>query len=198
MNKDELEASLDFQFTDKCLLVTYHPVTLENSSAEEQSENLLQALDKFPEYKVIFTMPNSDTNGRIIMQKINDYVSSHPNRCKAFKSLGLKRYLSALKYVTAVVGNSSSGIIEVPSFGIPTLNIGNRQKGRIAADSVYLCGTSQKDITAALEYILTDEFRELASHKDNPYEKDCTVDAILQVIKSSNIDNIIQKSFYNL
>jgi UDP-N-acetylglucosamine 2-epimerase (non-hydrolysing)/GDP/UDP-N,N'-diacetylbacillosamine 2-epimerase (hydrolysing) len=197
MNKDELEASLDFQFTDKCLLVTYHPVTLENSSAEGQSENLLQALDKFPEYKVIFTMPNSDTNGRIIMQKINDYVSSHPNRCKAFKSLGLKRYLSALKYVTAVVGNSSSGIIEVPSFGIPTLNIGNRQKGRIAADSVYHCGTSQKDITAALEYILTDEFRELASHKDNPYEKEDTLNSILKALKQCPLDNLLIKHFHD-
>jgi UDP-N-acetylglucosamine 2-epimerase (non-hydrolysing)/GDP/UDP-N,N'-diacetylbacillosamine 2-epimerase (hydrolysing) len=198
MSKDELEDSLDFKLTDKCLLVTYHPVTLENSSAAEQSEHLLQALDKFSDYKVIFTMPNSDTDGRVIMQQIETYVSEHTDRCRAFKSLGLKRYLSALQYVTAVVGNSSSGIIEVPSFGIPTLNIGDRQKGRLAADSVHHCGTSESEIIHSLSRILQPETLKAAKFTVNPYEKEGTVLAIVKVLKEYPLEHLVQKSFYDL
>jgi UDP-N-acetylglucosamine 2-epimerase (non-hydrolysing)/GDP/UDP-N,N'-diacetylbacillosamine 2-epimerase (hydrolysing) len=198
MSKEELEDSLDFKLTDKCLLVTYHPVTLEDSSAADQSEHLLQALDKFTDYKVIFTMPNSDTDGRVIMQKIEAYVSEHTDRCKAFKSLGLKRYLSALQYVTAVVGNSSSGIIEVPSFGIPTLNIGDRQKGRLAADSVHHCGTLESEITHSLSQILQKESLEAAKRTVNPYEKEGTVGTIVKVLKGYPLEHLVQKSFYNL
>jgi UDP-N-acetylglucosamine 2-epimerase (non-hydrolysing)/GDP/UDP-N,N'-diacetylbacillosamine 2-epimerase (hydrolysing) len=143
-------------------------------------------------------MPNSDTNGRIIMQKIEEYVAEHSDRCKAFKSLGLKRYLSALKYVTAVVGNSSSGIIEVPSFGIPTLNIGNRQKGRIAADSVIHCGTTEEEIRQGLSLALRSEALAAAKNTVNPYEKEGTVDRIVRVIKEYPLENLLIKSFYNL
>jgi UDP-N-acetylglucosamine 2-epimerase (non-hydrolysing)/GDP/UDP-N,N'-diacetylbacillosamine 2-epimerase (hydrolysing) len=198
MTKEELETSLDFELSDKCLLVTYHPVTLENASAAEQSEHLLRALDSFKDYKILFTMPNSDTNGRIIMQKIEEYVAEHSDRCKAFKSLGLKRYLSALKYVTAVVGNSSSGIIEVPSFGIPTLNIGNRQKGRIAADSVIHCGTTEEEIRQGLSQALSPEALAAAKSTVNPYEKEGTVDRIVHVIKEYPLENLLIKSFYNI
>lgn len=198
MTKEELEASLDFELSDKCLLVTYHPVTLENASAAEQSEHLLRALDSFKDYKILFTMPNSDTNGRIIMQKIEEYVEANTDRCKAFKSLGLKRYLSALKYVTAVVGNSSSGIIEVPSFGIPTLNIGIRQKGRIAADSVIHCGTTEEEIRQGLSHALSLEALAAAKNTVNPYEKEGTVDRIVRVIKEYPLENLLIKSFYNL
>ena len=154
MSKEELEDSLGFKLGDKSLEITYHPVTLEDSTAEEQIQNLLDCLDEIPEYKIIFTLPNSDTDGRIIIKKINDYVAANPNRAIAFPSLGLRRYLSTLKYVSAVVGNSSSGIIEVPSFGIPTLNIGDRQKGRVAALSVYNYGTSKEEIREGLQVVL--------------------------------------------
>lgn len=157
-----LEESIHFVLGDKSLLVTYHPVTLENNTASVQCQNLLDALDDFSDYKVIFTLPNSDTDGRIIIQMINEYVSQHSDRCMSIPSLGLKRYLSALQYVTAVVGNSSSGIIEVPSFGIPTLNIGNRQKGRIAAPSVINCGTSKQNIIDGLNKVLSNEQRSIA------------------------------------
>ena len=195
MNKDELEATLDgFTLGDKALLVTYHPVTLENSTAEEQIKNLLAALDEFPEYKVIFTLPNSDTDGRVIIQLINEYVTNHADRTIAYPSLGLKRYLSTLQFVKAAVGNSSSGIIEVPSFGIPTLNIGDRQKGRIAADSVVNCGTSKEDILDGFERVLRAEKKEIA----NPYEGKNTTANILQVLKTFPLEGLIQKSFYNL
>ena len=198
MTRTELEDSLGFEIGDKCLLVTYHPVTLEKSSAEEQSKNLLAALDQYKDYRIIFTMPNSDTNGRIIMREIEKYVELNKERSIAFKSLGLKRYLSALQYVTAVVGNSSSGIIEVPSFGIPTLNIGDRQKGRIAANSVVHCGTTFEEICQGLRGILSESPITLFKNSMNPYEKSNTISAILSVIRDYPIKNLIQKSFYNL
>lgn len=195
MSKEELEASLDgFIFGDKALLVTYHPVTLENSTAEEQIKNLLDALEEYPEYKVIFTLPNSDTDGRVIIKLINEYVAKHSDRAVAYPSLGLRRYLSALQFVKAVVGNSSSGIIEVPSFGIPTLNIGDRQRGRLAAESVVNCGTSKEDILAGLEKIVNEEPKDI----HNPYEGKNTTADILQVLKTYPLEGLIQKSFYNL
>ena len=195
MNKEELEGTLDgFIFGDKALLVTYHPVTLENSTAEEQIKNLLSALDEYPDYKVIFTLPNSDTDGRVIIQLINEYVAKHSDRAVAYTSLGLRRYLSVLQFVKAAVGNSSSGIIEVPSFGIPTLNIGDRQRGRLAAESVVNCGTSKEDIIAGLERVLNAETKEI----HNPYEGKNTTADILQVLKTYPLGGLIQKSFYNL
>ncbi len=195
MSKEELEVTFDgFTFDDKALLVTYHPVTLENSTAEEQIKNLLAALDEYPDYKVIFTLSNSDTDGRIIIKLINEYVANHSDIAVAYPSLGLRRYLSALQFVKAVVGNSSSGIIEVPSFGIPTLNIGDRQKGRLAAESVVNCGTSKEDILAGLEKVLNAESKEI----HNPYEGKNTTADILQVLKTYPLEGLIQKSFYNL
>lgn len=195
MDKKELESTLDgFTFNDKTLLITYHPVTLENSTAEEQIQNLLSALNEYPDIKIIFTLPNSDTDGRVIIRLINEYVSKHQEKAIAYPSLGLKRYLSALQFVKAVVGNSSSGIIEVPSFGIPTLNIGDRQKGRIAADSVINCGTSKKDILEGLDKVLNSEHAEI----HNPYEGKNTTADILHVLKTYPLEGLIQKTFYNL
>ncbi len=198
LSKQELEESIGFQLGDKSLLVTYHPVTLENATAAEQCTNLLRALEMYPDYRIIFTLPNSDTDGRIIMQQIREYVAQHQDTSVAFTSLGLKRYLSALQYVCAVVGNSSSGIIEVPSFGISTLNIGDRQKGRMAADSVIHCGTTQEEIEKGLRYILSDECQSKAKTATNSYEKEGTTAAILEVLKTYDISSLIQKSFYNI
>ena len=197
MGRDELEATLDgFTFGDKCLLVTYHPVTLENETAAEQIRNLLSALDELPDYRVIFTLPNSDTDGRVIIRLINEYVAKHQGRAVAYPSLGLRRYLSALKYVKAAVGNSSSGIIEVPSFGIPTLNIGDRQRGRLAADSVVNCGTGKEEILFGLHKVLSPDFSRKNVH--NPYEGKNTTADILHVLKTYPLEGLIQKSFYNL
>lgn len=194
LSREELEDSLNFRIGDKCFIVTYHPVTLENHTAEQQIDNLLDALDRYKDYHVIFTYPNSDTDGRIIIEKINHYVTLNEGRAIALPSLGLKRYLSALRYVTAVIGNSSSGIIEVPSFAIPTLNIGDRQKGRLAADSVVSCGTSTTEIINALSYALGMDCNSIP----NPYEKPDTAKQILEVIKAVNPCEIIKKKFYDL
>lgn len=197
-SKKDLEESLNFSLGKKSLLVTYHPVTLENHTAASQCQNLLDALDEFPEYKVIFTLPNSDTDGRILIQMIHEYVSKHSERCMSIPSLGLKRYLSALRYVNAVIGNSSSGIIEVPSFGIPTLNIGNRQKGRIAAESVIHCGTDKQEIIDGLKKCLSQEQKKIAQRALNPYDKENTTQEILDIIKHYPLENIMYKTFYNI
>ena len=194
MSKEEIEQSLNFQLTDKCFLCTYHPVTLSNMSSEVQVLNLLEALDNYKDYHIIFTYSNSDTNSQIIIKRIHEFVAKNADRCMFITSLGQRRYFSALKYMTAVLGNSSSGIIEVPSFGIPTLNIGNRQKGRIAADSVINCGYSTEEINEGLAKVVT------YGHKaiDNPYYKEDTCQAILNIIKHYPLDNLIQKHFYDI
>ena len=198
MSQAELEDSIRFKLGEKSLLVTYHPVTLENHTAADQCRNLLKALDEFPDYKIIFTLPNSDTDGRVIVRLINEYVSLRPERCMAIPSLGLQRYLSALKCVSAVVGNSSSGIIEVPSFGIPTLDIGNRQKGRIAAESVVHCGNDSRSIIEGMQQVLSDVFRKQVKHVLNPYEKRDTTKNIYKIISTYPLENLRQKKFYDV
>ncbi|WP_294590982.1 UDP-N-acetylglucosamine 2-epimerase [uncultured Bacteroides sp.] len=198
LSKEDLEQNLQFELDNNTILVTYHPTTLEHSTAEEQCRNLLEALEVFSNCRIIFTLPNADTDGRIIMKLIHEFVEKHRERSIVFTSLGKIRYLSALQYLSAAVGNSSSGIIEVPSFGIPTLNIGDRQKGRIAADSVVHCGTSKEEIKGGLKRILSEEVKELAKNCKNPYYKENTVALILQELKSFSLEKIVQKSFYNL
>ena len=194
MSKEEIEQSLNFQMTDKCFLCTYHPVTLSNMSSETQVVNLLEALDDYIDYHIIFTYSNSDTNSQIIIKRIQEYVDRNKDRCMFIPSLGQRRYFSALMHMTAVIGNSSSGIIEVPSFGIPTLDIGDRQKGRIAADSVIHCGYYTEEIKDGLRKVA------VYGHKaiDNPYYKNGTCDTILKVIKNYPLENLVQKHFYDI
>lgn len=194
MTKEELEQSLDFKLTGKCFLCTYHPVTLSDVSSETQIMNLLQALDDYKDYHIIFTYSNSDTSSQIIIQRIQEYVDQNKDRCMFIPSLGQRRYFSALKYMTAVLGNSSSGIIEVPSFGIPTLDIGDRQKGRMAADSVIHCGYSTEEIKDGLAEVLAYQSKPI----ENPYYKEETCDAILKVIRTFPLEKIIQKRFYDI
>ena len=163
-------------------------------SSETQVQNLLEALDDYKDYHIIFTYSNSDTNSQIIIKRIQEYVDRSQGRCMFIPSLGQRRYFSALKYMTAVIGNSSSGIIEVPSFGIPTLDIGDRQKGRIAADSVIHCGYSTEEVKEGLKNVVA----YCKKNIDNPYYKKGTCDAILKVIKTYPLENLIQKHFYNI
>ena len=162
--------------------------------SETQVLNLLEALDDFKDYHIIFTYSNSDTNSQIIIKRIQEYVDRNPGRCMFIPSLGQRRYFSVLKYVDAVIGNSSSGIIEVPSFSIPTLDIGDRQKGRIVPDSVIHCDYSKEDIKEGLKKVIEYKSKPI----ENPYFKEGTCDAILNVIKTYPLDNLIQKHFYDL
>lgn len=197
LSREALEESIGFALGEKSMLITYHPVTLENQTAARQMEALLRAVDD-TDYRIIFTKPNSDSDGRVIVSMIDDYVKNHPERSVAFTSLGYVRYLSALQYVDVVVGNSSSGIIEVPSFGIPTVNIGDRQKGRLRADSVIDCAPEEAAIRVALKEAAAPAFREKARRTVNPYEQPDTVQRIFEQIKNYPLDSIIKKHFYDL
>lgn len=194
ISKEKIERSLNFQLTDKCFLCTYHPVTLSNISSETQVMELLEALDDYKDYHIIFTYSNSDTSSQIIIKRIQEYVDNNEERCMFIPSLGQRRYFSVLKYVTAVIGNSSSGIIEVPSFGIPTLDIGDRQKGRIAAESVIHCGYSTEEIKEGLKKVVAYGHKSIV----NPYYKEGTCEGILNVIKTYPLDSLVQKHFNDL
>ncbi len=199
ISKKELEESLSFKLDKDFLLVTFHPVTLENNTAEQQCKNLLKALEEYlSDYKIIFTLPNSDTDSRIIADLIKAFVLDHSDECFSIVSLGKKRYYSALKYCAAVIGNSSSGIYEAPSFHVPTLNIGDRQKGRIRGESVVDVDATQEGIAKGLEKVLSKEYREYVKTTQSPFEKPGTLENMFEVIAHYPLDNIIEKKFYNL
>ena len=197
--KEELENMIGFQFHFPTIMVTYHPVTLEKTFAQKQFEEILDVIDRHKEISVIFTKANADTDGRIINEMIDEYVNLNKDRCRGYTSLGQKKYLSALQFCDAVVGNSSSGIIEVPSFKIPTVNIGDRQKGRARAESVIDCGNGGVQIDAALMKALSDEFRDKISGIKNPYEGEKTSEKIVEIISKRVYEGIdIRKKFYDI
>ena len=198
LGKEDLERSLDFSLGTDTIMVTYHPVTLGKRSAQEDISDFLKALDNFPKLRILFTMPNSDQGGDSIKSAIESYCRLHSGRAKCFASLGVKRYLSAMQYVAAVVGNSSSGLVEVPSFCIPTLNIGDRQKGRTRGRSVYDCASDTDAVTNGLKTVLSQEFREQAKNVSNPYEKENTAENIFRIISAYPLDQLSQKIFYDL
>jgi len=156
-------------------------------------------VDELQETHIIFTKANSDTDGKIINSLINEYVAKNPHKSIAFTSLGQLRYLSALQFMDAVVGNSSSGLLEAPSFKIGTINIGDRQKGRIKAQSVIDCEPSKLAISQALNRIYSQEFQKVLTKVVNPYESlTYPSEKILQVLKQYNLKNIMKKKFYNM
>jgi UDP-N-acetylglucosamine 2-epimerase (non-hydrolysing)/GDP/UDP-N,N'-diacetylbacillosamine 2-epimerase (hydrolysing) len=199
ITKEALEASLGFTFTSTTALVTFHPVTLDNQmSSIEQLSNLLTVLRQKKKLRCLFTYPNSDTDGRQIIEMINAFVEENKERAFCIPSLGQLRYFSALKQVDFVLGNSSSGIIEVPSFGIPTVNIGIRQKGRLRADSVIDCLPSVEGISNAIEKALSDEFVRFAKQVENPYFRADSAEQILKTMKTADLTQILQKRFYDI
>lgn len=198
LSKEEVEESVNFKLDENTILVTYHPVTLGEHTAEKDIKEFMGALEERKNLRVFFTMPNSDTGSQSIVDAINEFVANNADRAIAYKSLGIKRYLSVMKYAGAVVGNSSSGLLEVPSFGIPTLNIGDRQKGRMAADSVYNCETDKESILEGLDVIMSPAFKKKAAETHNPYEKDNTSEEIYKVISTYPLEELKQKHFYDI
>ena len=198
LNKKEFEKSIEFKLNSKNILVTFHPVTLENSTAKEQFKELLDAIDELEDTNIIFTKANSDTDGRVINQMIDEYVIKNSHKSIGFTSLGQLRYLSALQYVDAVVGNSSSGLAEAPSFKIGTINIGDRQKGRIKASSVIDCEPNKDSILKSFEKLYSKEFQESLKDTINPYGDGCASKKIVEVLKNVDLENILKKSFYDL
>lgn len=193
----QLSQSLAFDLNGNDYAVfTYHPVTLADEPAESTFAAITQALDAYPELKVIMTYPNADEGGRKIIPLIEQYASLHPKRIKVVPSLGQQRYLSAVKHAAVVIGNSSSGIIEVPSFAVPTVNIGARQQGRIAACSVLHCGVSREAITVTIGKAL--ELKQSGQLADvvNPYGQGNAVKKIMMMLRTVQLSMV--KTFYDL
>lgn len=198
LSRDAFEESIDFKLNKKNILITFHPVTLENATAQEQFQELLDTIDELKETHIVFTKANSDTDGRIVNSMIDEYVANNDHKSVCFTSLGQLRYLSALQYVDAMVGNSSSGLLEAPSFNIGTINIGDRQKGRIKADSVIDCEPNKASIGAAFARLYSDEFQAELKTSTNPYGDGCASHKILDVLRAEDLTHILKKSFYDL
>ena len=197
LSREELEKSINFRFNKRNLLITFHPVTLENATAGKQFTALLEALDELPETNLIFTKANADTDGRIINKMIDEYVAKNAGKAIAFVTMGQLRYLSALQFVDAMIGNSSSGLLEAPTFKIGTINIGDRQRGRIKAESVIDSLPDKKSIQEALKKLYSPEFKETLKEVKNPYGTGSASEKIIPVLKSFNLDNILKKEFYD-
>ena len=198
LSRSELEGAIGMELGSRSLLVTWHPVTLEPGRTRTDCQVLLNVLDQVDGLKVIFTKANADTEGSIINQLIDEYVSDHSNQAVVYTSLGQVRYLSALKHVDGVVGNSSSGIIEAPSFQTGTVNIGDRQYGRIRADSVIDCETTEENIRSALKLLFSREFIEKLRTVKNPHGSGDVAGKIVRVLQAHPIDNIVKKLFFDL
>jgi GDP/UDP-N,N'-diacetylbacillosamine 2-epimerase (hydrolysing) len=199
LSKEALENNLGFRFGKRTLLVTFHPVTLERNTSREQFKNLLDAFDEMEDLKIIFTKANSDTDGRMINRMIDEYCKNNEEKALGFTSLGQLRYLSAMKYVDAVVGNSSSGIIEAPTFKVPTVNIGDRQKGRIQAETVINCKPQKNEIIESLKMVFSEEFKEKIRDARNPYgtgKTSCEIICRIKAVLSEEIN--LKKEFYNI
>lgn len=194
LDRETLEEVLGLKFNRRNLLVTFHPVTLEKETAELQMSELLQALSKLKETTLIFTLPNADTGGRVIIKMIEEFVQHNINAF-SYKSLGDTRYLSCLQFVDGIVGNSSSGLTEVPSFKKGTVNIGDRQLGRLKAISVIDCLPTALEIELALDHLYSISFQQSLENVINPYGSIGAGQKILQVIKSVDLSDLIKKKF---
>jgi GDP/UDP-N,N'-diacetylbacillosamine 2-epimerase (hydrolysing) len=199
LSKRDFENSIGFKLLKYTFLITFHPVTLEKSTSEDQFKNLLSVLKIFSNTTFIFTMPNADNDGRVIINLIQDFVANNKSVSVAFTSLGQLRYLSAIKHADVVIGNSSSGLIEVPTFKKPTINIGDRQRGRVYGSSVINCKPNKKEISESIMYALSDTFNKILLKAVNPYgEKNSSVEIVRILKKVSIDDNLVKKRFYNL
>ena len=197
LNKAALEKSLGISFLDRSLVITFHPVTLENQTSKVQMSELLDSLSQLRDTTLIFTLPNADTGGRIIIELIEKFVDTHPNS-KSFASLGQINFFSCLQFVDGVIGNSSSGLLEAPSFRIGTINIGNRQQGRLKSKSVIDCEPTSSDISHAIKKLYSAEFQDILLGTENPYGHPGASNKIVKIIKGLNPSSILFKKFFDL
>jgi len=198
LDRQALEVALAFKLGPRNLLVTFHPATLEHDTAADQMAELLAALETLQETHLIFTMPNADTDGRVLFGQIAAFVSRYPRTAKAFTSLGQRRYLSTVAQVDAVVGNSSSGLVEAPSFRIGTINIGDRQRGRLKAASVIDCEPVRNAIISALNQLYSTAFQQRLVTVVNPYGTGGASDAIVATLEAMPLDGLLKKRFYDV
>ena len=197
LTRDELEEALGFKFAKRNLLITFHPVTLEQGTSAKQMDELLVALAGLKDTGLIFTMPNADTDGRVLFEQIKGFCADHP-QTRAYTSLGQLRYLSCIQHIDGVVGNSSSGLAEVPSFKKGTINIGDRQRGRLKAASVIDCEPESKSIEMALERLFSAEFQGKLPEVESPYGNGGAADKIIEILEQSALKLNIKKKFHDI
>lgn len=195
--RGELEEFLGFSFTAPCVLCTMHTATLDKRTPESQLGALLSALRQMPELSVLFTHPNNDTDPAPLIRMLNEFAATNPDKYKVVPSLGRVRYISALHNVQAVIGNSSGGIVEVPSMQIPTLDIGIRQRGRDRSQSVIHADCDSEAILTGLQAILGDKARSVALTASNPYYLPDTPKLMADIILSTDFSNILPKKFHD-
>ncbi len=198
LGREELEKQLGFRLGEHNLLVTYHPATLDHVDPATSARALLGALDLFPDVHVVITKSNADAGGREINRLFDEYAAANPKRVLAVASLGSQRYLSMIRIADAVVGNSSSGIIEVPAAGKPTVNIGIRQQGRVRAPSVMDCADDRASIASAITRALSPEMQTVAARRVSPYGASGASKKIKDVLASEKLDRSVIKKFYSL
>ena len=198
LSKKELMEKTGIEFSNKNLLVTYHPVTLEKQTSQKHFQSLLDVLGDLKDVYLIFTMPNADSDGRIIKQMINEFVSSHKQRSISFTSMGHLNYLSTLQFVDGVIGNSSSGLAEAPTFKIGTINIGDRQKGRLKAKSIIDCEPTKTSIRKAIEILYAEDYQIILPSVENPYGEGKVTGKIMEILRKTNIPEETKKVFYDL
>ncbi len=196
-NREDLEEELGINFDKKNLLITYHPETLGSKDSSSIFKEIIMALEELDRTNLFFTAPNSDAEGKTIAKMIEEFVERE-NNAFYFKSLGIINFLSMLQFVDAMVGNSSSGLLEAPSFKIGTINIGNRQKGRPKSESIIDCDLEKSNILSAIKTIYTDDFQKLLRTAKNPYGDGGSSEKILSIIKNHSIPENLQKGFHDV
>ena len=196
LSKSELEEKTAIRFAKKNLLITFHPVTLDSNTSQKHFKSIISVLNDLKDSLFIFTMPNADSQGRIIKKIINDFVSTHSKNSIAFETMGNLNYLSTLQYVDAVVGNSSSGLTEAPTFKIGTINIGDRQKGRLKSKSVIDCNPNKESIVKAIETLYSKDFKKGLLDVKNPYGDGFATEKIISILKKETIPKELKKKFY--
>lgn len=199
LSKNDFYQQMGFDPEDKFFLVTYHPVTMDGAKTKQYAENLFSALmsDEFADYKVIFTKANADSHGRYINQQIDRLADRNEKRVLVFESMGQLRYLSAMQYCALIVGNSSSAVIEAPSFKKPVVNIGSRQTGRLKAQNIIDCKDQTDPIVNAMIKGLSREFIDRLGSMENPFEKTSPSEQIKEILKNFDFSKLQFKAFYD-
>ncbi|OUU53456.1 MAG: UDP-N-acetylglucosamine 2-epimerase (hydrolyzing) [Pelagibacteraceae bacterium TMED65] len=197
LSRAELENQLDFKFAPRNLLITFHPVTLEHSSCCDQLQQLLLALEQLDDVGFIFTSPNADTDGRQLLGQITEFCAFNP-MAQVFTSLGQLRYFSCLSHVDGVVGNSSSGLIEAPSFRVGTINIGDRQRGRLRAPSIIDCHADFVSISQSLNRLFSPSFTSILQDLKNPYGEGGACSQIINILETTPLDKLLKKNFFDV
>jgi GDP/UDP-N,N'-diacetylbacillosamine 2-epimerase (hydrolysing) len=198
LSKKNFEKIINFKLNIKNILVSFHPVTLEKNTSKKQFLEILEAIDDLKDANIILTKTNSDIDGKVINSMIDEYVGKNQDKSIAITSMGQLNFLSALQYMDFIIGNSSGGLLEAPSFKIGTINIGDRQKGRIKAKSVVDCLPNKKSIKDAIKKVYSNEFQKLLKNVKNPFDEGCASKKIVKILNSISTDDLLKKSFFNV